>query len=110
VWATAITSCAIVLVSCRGARDAAAPGEEQSTYAGEGNRLAYCCVHEEKHPSSPAGRYPHCESRVAACKSDDRDFKSPGAVAFDGTWTGEIRRARRSAWCCYSWKVPEEHE
>jgi hypothetical protein len=110
VVAAAIASCAIALASCRGAHDAAAPGQEQSTYAGEGNRLAYCCLHEERRPSSPARGYPRCESRVAACSSDDREFKSPGAVPFDAHWTNEIRRARRAEWCCYSWKVPKEHE
>jgi hypothetical protein len=110
-WALWIASCAIVLASCRGARDAAAPGEAESTYAGAGNRLAYCCTRESPRPASPAaGAYAHCESQVAACTSDDGDFKSPGAVPFDPTWTGEIRYARRANWCCYSWKVPKDHE
>jgi hypothetical protein len=99
--------CAAGVASCRGARDAAAPGEAQSTYAGAGNRLAYCCVRETEHPSAPAqGAYAHCESKVAVCKSDDGEFKSTGAVPIDSKWTDEIRRARRASWCCYSWKVP----
>jgi hypothetical protein len=99
---------AMALASCRGARDAAAPGEGQSTYAGQGNRLAYCCIHEERRPSSPAaGAYAHCESAVRACTSDDGEFKSPGSVRLDTTWSDEIRRARRASWCCYSWKVPQ---
>ena len=103
--------CAAAIASCRGSRDAAAPGEGQSTYAGAGNRLAYCCVHESAHPASPApGAYAHCEAKIAACKSDDGEFKSKGSVAIDTAWSDEIRRARRASWCCYSWKVPKEHE
>jgi hypothetical protein len=107
--ALGLASCAIVLASCHSARDAAAPGEEQSTYAGAGNQLAYCCVHEKAHPSSPGtGAYGHCEAQVAACTSDDGEFKSTGTVRLDPTWTDEIRRARRASWCCYSWKVPKK--
>jgi hypothetical protein len=105
-----IAWCAAV-VSCRGARDAAAPGEGQSTYAGAGNRLAYCCAHETPHPSSPAaGAYAHCESKVAACKSDDGEFQSRGVVRIDTRWSDEIRRARGGSWCCYSWRVPNDHD
>jgi hypothetical protein len=106
-----LASCAIVLASCRGAHDAAAPGEAQSTYAGSGNQLAYCCAREKEHPSSPgSGAYGHCEAQVASCTSDDGEFKSAGPVPLDPTWTDEIRRARRASWCCYSWKVPKDHE
>lgn len=102
--------CVVVLGSCRGPRDAATSGEPQSTYAGSGNRLAYCCGHEMGRPSSPAAApYAHCEQRIAACKSDDGELKSTGAVPFDATWTEEIRRARRApSWCCYSWTVPKD--
>jgi hypothetical protein len=103
--------CAAASASCRGARDAAAPGEGESTYAGQGKQLAYCCVQEAPHPSSPAaGAYAHCETKLAACKSDDGEFKSRGAVPLDRKWTSEIRKARRSSWCCYSWKVPKDHD
>lgn len=109
--ALSVALCGAPVASCRGARDAAAPGEGQSTYAGAGNRLAYCCVHETPRPSSPAaGVYAHCESKVLACKSDDGERKSTGPVPIDVRWTDEIRRARRASWCCYSWKVPKDRD
>jgi hypothetical protein len=106
-----IAVCGTALVACRGARDAAAPGEPESTVAGPGKRLEYCCVHESPRPSAPAARaYPNCESRVFTCTSDDGEFKSKRPLPFDPRWTDEIRRARRSGWCCYSWRVAQEQD
>jgi hypothetical protein len=107
VWIAAFVA---AIAACRGARDAAAPGEGESTYAGQGKRLEYCCVHETARPSSPAKAYPYCESRVFACTADDREYKSTRAVPFDARWTDEIRRARRAGWCCYSWRVRQEQD
>jgi hypothetical protein len=111
--ALCIAVLATALASCRGSRDAAAPGEGESTVAGPGKRLEYCCVHEEARPSSPAARaYPTCESRVFTCTSDDGEYKSTRPLPFDARWTDEIRRVRRAGWCCYSWRValPQEQD
>ena len=94
-----LTSLLVLLAAAcgGGAKEAAPSGEPQSTYAGSGKRLAYCCRREAKK---------QCAQEVASCSSDDGEYKSEKAVPYDEKWTKEIRHARRAeTWCCYSWTI-----